>query len=385
MELRGITWDHARGYDPLLAVSAAFSRLHPDVTVSWKKRSLKDFGDYPISKLAEDYDLIMIDHPFMADALKEKLLVVLNDHLTPGYLDKLADEQVGPSLDSYCVDGQYQALPVDAATQVAAANMELISNAGAEIPKTFEEVFALHAKMGNGSVGAAMAPTDIFSTYMSMVAQLSGTVYFDKETGIDKDIGMQAAEYLYRLKDISAPECFEMNPINLLDEMAERGRIAYTPYLYGYTNYSREGFRPHLLKFWDAPLLRKDAQVSTQLGGVGIAISSNINKEKLKNAVAYAEYLASPEIQSGIYTQANGQPAARSAWENAKNDAMTHGFFSQTLHTLDMAFLRPKVPHWNVFQEEAGMVLHRQMKERRPHEEIVQTFNSLYYDICQNR
>lgn len=175
-----------------------------------------------------------------------------------------------------------------------------------------------------------------------------------------------------------------MNPIQLLDTMSEQGKIAYTPYLYGYTNYSREGFRPHLLEFWDAPLLWENAQVSTQLGGVGIAISARIAPEKLKEAVAYAEYLASPEIQAGIYTAANGQPAARSAWTSPKNDAMTHGFFSHTLRTLDMAFLRPKVPRWNAFQEEAGTVLHRQIKERRPCGELARTFNSLYDEICKN-
>lgn len=384
MELNGITWDHTRGYDPLLAVSEAFRQQHPGTTVSWKKRSLKDFGDYPVSKLARDYDLIMIDHPFMAEALKENLLVVLNGYLTPGYLDMLAREQVGPSLESYCIDGKYQALPVDAASQVAAVNMELLRSSGVEPPKTLEDVFALREKLGAGSVAVAMAPTDIFSLYMSLTAQLSGPAYFDIRTGIHEDAGTQAAQLLYRLKDISVPESFDMNPIQLLDAMSEQGKIAYTPFLYGYTNYSRDGFRLHLLEFRDAPLLREGTQVSTQLGGVGIAISAQIAPEKLKEAVAYAEYLASPEIQTGIYTAANGQPAARSAWTNPKNDAMTHGFFSQTLRTLDMAFLRPKVPRWNTFQEQAGTVLHRQVKERRPCEDLARTFNSLYDEICQN-
>ena len=52
MELKGITWDHARGYNPLIPVSAEFCKAHPGVEISWKKRSLKDFEDFPVSRLA---------------------------------------------------------------------------------------------------------------------------------------------------------------------------------------------------------------------------------------------------------------------------------------------------------------------------------------------
>ncbi|MDD3347981.1 ABC transporter substrate-binding protein [Oscillibacter sp.] len=382
MELKGITWDHARGYDPLLVVSEAFQKEHPDVQVSWKKRSLKDFGDYPVSRLAQDFDLIMIDHPFMAEALQEKLLVVLNEHLTPGYLQQLEGDEVGKSLESYCVNGAYQGLPVDAATQVAAANMEIFRRKGATPPETFAELMQLHERLGPGAIGVAMAPTDIFSTYFGLVAQLSGKDYFDMQRGIDPQKGALAAARLYQLKEISAPETFEMNPIHILDEMSNHEKFAYTPYVYGYTNYSREGFRPHLLEFWDAPLVDRDAAVSTQLGGVGIAISAAIAPEKLETAVRYAEFLASPAIQKGIYTAANGQPATWSAWMDEENNRLTHHFFKNTIRTIDTAFLRPKVARWNTFQEAAGEKLHQQVAENCSCEEIVQTLNGLYREIC---
>ena len=206
--------------------------------------------------------------------------------------------------------------------------------------------------------------------------------YFNNDTGIDPDKGIEAAKLLYQLKDIAAPESFEMNPIQLLDEMSYKGKIAYTPYLYGYTNYSRNGFRPHLLEFWDAPLINEQCCVSTQLGGVGISISAQILPEKLDAAVRYAGYLASPEVQRGIYTAENGQPAARSAWMDEENNRMTRNFFKNTIRTLDTAFLRPQVPRWNTFQEEAGTVLHRQIANRCNCEEIVERFNKLYQEIC---
>jgi len=58
-KLRGITWDHPRGYAPLHAASAIY-RQQTGVQVDWAKRSLKDFGDAQLTELARDYDLLII-------------------------------------------------------------------------------------------------------------------------------------------------------------------------------------------------------------------------------------------------------------------------------------------------------------------------------------
>jgi len=44
-ELRGITWDHTRGFLPMVATAQRFSELHPDVRITWEKRSLQHFAD----------------------------------------------------------------------------------------------------------------------------------------------------------------------------------------------------------------------------------------------------------------------------------------------------------------------------------------------------
>ncbi len=49
-----------------MATSAASPVLLPDVRITWQTRSLREaFGDFPIQKLAETYDLLIIDHPFV--------------------------------------------------------------------------------------------------------------------------------------------------------------------------------------------------------------------------------------------------------------------------------------------------------------------------------
>lgn len=385
MELKGITWDHERGYNPLIPVTEAFCKSHPGVNITWAKRSLKDFGDYPVSKLAELYDLIMIDHPFMAEALQEKLLVILNDYIEPEYFEMLSKDTVGLSLDSYCVDGKYQALPVDAATQVAVANMEVMERLGAAVPKTFQQVLDLKEQIGDYCIGAGMAATDIFSTFMSLVAQMSAPDNFHPEKGIIPKVGEKAVRMLYQLAEISHPDSFGMNPIQVLDAMAEDGKIIYTPYIYGYTNYSRPGFRKHLLTFWDAPLVREDAGVSTQMGGVGIALTKHLQPDQIPVAAEFAKFLASPEVQRGMYTAADGQPAAYTAWMDEENNRITGNFFKNTIQTLETAFVRPKIARWNNFQEEESMVLHRQIRDKVEPSVIVEKFNKLYADICLNR
>jgi multiple sugar transport system substrate-binding protein len=65
--LTGITWNHTRGYIPVEAIAHRFMDEHPHVTTEWQKRSLEDFGDYPIERLAERFDLLIIDHSFAGD------------------------------------------------------------------------------------------------------------------------------------------------------------------------------------------------------------------------------------------------------------------------------------------------------------------------------
>jgi multiple sugar transport system substrate-binding protein len=62
IKLRGMTWNHPRGYDPMVAVSAIW-KDRTGVEIDWDKRSLQDFESYPVEELAARYDFIVIDHP----------------------------------------------------------------------------------------------------------------------------------------------------------------------------------------------------------------------------------------------------------------------------------------------------------------------------------
>ena len=94
IHLLGMAFDHPRGFAPMRATSEKFQVSNPDLRISWDARSLKDFEDYPIEKLAEKYDLIMMDHPFIS-GVESKALVPLDEHVPAEYLEDQASTASG--------------------------------------------------------------------------------------------------------------------------------------------------------------------------------------------------------------------------------------------------------------------------------------------------
>src|ERR1035437_4383288 len=86
VELTGITWNHMRGYLPMVATAQRFSEIHSDVSIVWQKRSLQQFADAPLVDLASRFDHLVIDHPSIGEAVHENLLLPLDEHLTADYL-----------------------------------------------------------------------------------------------------------------------------------------------------------------------------------------------------------------------------------------------------------------------------------------------------------
>ncbi len=120
MKIHGMTWDHPRGHAPMVATAAAYARAHPGIVIEWEQRSLQAFADQPVGELAARYDLIVIDHPHLGDAVKAGCLVALDEQGREDELSTLAAQSIGPSHLTYCSDGHQWALAIDAAAQVAA-------------------------------------------------------------------------------------------------------------------------------------------------------------------------------------------------------------------------------------------------------------------------
>jgi multiple sugar transport system substrate-binding protein len=155
---------------------------------------------------------------------------------------------------------------------------------------------------------------------------------------------------------------FDSDPIAILDLMGSKDSIAYAPLVYGYSNYSREGFGQHTVRFGDIPSGTGSPEGS-MIGGVGLAISSRGAHREL--AAAFVEMVASAEYQRGEFFASGGQPGHRTAWTDDAVNAQSAGFFRNTLATLNAGSLRPRFDGYIRFQEEAGRAIRSFIMERR--------------------
>ena len=197
IQLTGITWDHSRGYLPMVATAQRFLELH-GVEISWRKRSLQEFADYPLQKLTATFDLLVIDHPFVGYAASHPLLLPLDDYLPADYLNDQAENSVGASHHSYQYGGHQWALATDAATPVASYRPDLLKKHGLSLPTTWDDLLELAA---SGMVILPAIPVDsLMNLYYLCVSQ--GGTLFQQGSFLDEDIGVQALEQLRALVNL---------------------------------------------------------------------------------------------------------------------------------------------------------------------------------------
>jgi multiple sugar transport system substrate-binding protein len=350
--LKGITWNHSRGYDPLIAASKEYLK-NTSVKVEWEIRSLKDFGDQSLTDLANQFDLLINDHPHSGVAASTQCVLALDNYLSEVQLKNLELESAGPSFSSYQYEGHQWALPIDAAFQSACFRDDLFKY---ESPKSWEEAFLLSnlLKKEGYYIGMSLCPTDALCSFLSLTAQLGSPIKEGNKQLVKEYVGLKALELLRRMRDEFHPNSLDWNPIQLFDHMAEKNEIIYAPLAFNYTNYSRKDFRKNQLVFTNSP------GGKTLLGGAGIAISSKcIN---ISEAVKYAQWICSSDIQRKIYVESNGQPGNIIAWKDQGANDLTRNFFSNTLESLNMAYVRPRYNGWPAFQEYLGNEIHDHLK-----------------------
>src|SRR5688572_17653946 len=141
--LNGITWAHSRGITPLLAAAQRFSELYPGITINWKKRSLQEFADFPLEKLTDHYDLLIIDHPWVGCAAATGTVLPLDEYLPADYLDDQAGNSTGESHESYRYETHQWALTIDAATPAASYREDLFIKHNSPLPETWHDVLQL--------------------------------------------------------------------------------------------------------------------------------------------------------------------------------------------------------------------------------------------------
>lgn len=330
--LRGMTWEHERGYGSVVKAAEAYRSVAPEVEVQWEYRSLQAFADQDLQSLVENYDLLVIDHPHIPVAAEENLFAPLNGRGFDAELATLATQSVGRSHESYQHLGQQWGLALDAAAQVSAYRPDLLESA----PSTWDEVIALAEE---GRVLWPFKPVDAFSSLVTIASGLGEDAMTDPGVFLSEDMLTRAMELLTRLARLVPADNAGFNPIQVADVLAESDTFAYAPLLFGYTNYSRAGYRSHRLQYIDIPRSTRGVAGSL-LGGAGIAVSSR--SQAMDAAITHAFWLASGDVQAGAYYDGGGQPGNAVAWESERTNADSLNFFTGTRATLEGAYLRPR-------------------------------------------
>lgn len=351
--LTGITWNHTRGLLPMLATAQRFSELEPSVDVQWQKRSLQRFADAPLSDLASRFDLLVIDHPSIGEAAHANLLLPLDDHISPTFLRDQAANTVGGSHASYIYQGHQYALAIDAATPVAGWRPDLLQRAGVDLPRTWDDLLAL-ARHGLVTV-PAIGIDSLMNLFMLANALGAEPFTTPGEAIPSRTAAIDALRLLRELVHLAALGSLDRNPIETWDLLASSNTIAFCPFAYGYSNYSRPGYAENTILTGGLVSLNGKPLRST-LGGAGLAISRTCKHSE--QALAYLQFTASSRIQSTLYAFSGGQPGHRSAWLDSALNQHTANFFRDTLPTLDQAWIRPRFPGFIAFQDAASILLH---------------------------
>ncbi|KJE34709.1 hypothetical protein UF64_13415 [Thalassospira sp. HJ] len=347
-KIRGMTWSDPRGYDPLVATIAAFRERHPDVDIVWDKRSLQGFESTPVEELASTYDLIIIDHPHVGTVVEKDCLLPVDRLADADTLTRLSAETVGKSYQSYFFKGHQWALPVDAACQVQAIRPDLLS---APV-RSFSDVIT---KARDGRVVWPLRAPHVLMSFFTLLANVGVPFPVTKGTAIDQSSARDVIAAMTTLTNLVDPACFYMDPIAALDALSDSRKLALCPYVYLYAPYARDRYRANRIAFHDMPSLGNSGPLGSALGGTGIAVSSKTAEPDL--CVEYALWVASADIQRGLYSTHNGQPGNAVAWGAAEVNAPVGSCYCNTRMTHEAAWLRPRHNGYMAFQEDASDIL----------------------------
>ena len=371
--LKGITWNHSRGFVSVVATAQRFEEMNPGVRIVWEKRSLQEFADAPVQRLAENYDLLIIDHPWAGFAVDKGVFVPLEQHLSAEFLADQAANSVGKSHESYNFDGRQTALAVDAATPVASYRADLLERAGAGVPETWDDLLALARR---GVVAFPAIPIDTLMNFYMMCCSQGEEPFQSEDVVVSREMGLQALEQLRELASLCTREIFDWNPIKVYEAMAGGDKLAYCPFAYGYSNYSRPGYAANVIRFTDMVSIGSYGRLRSTLGGTGLAISSKC--AHLETALKYAEYTASPLCQRTVYFENGGQPGHRQAWLDEEVNRRSNNYFKDTLPALDRAYLRPRYSGYMHFQDNAGAPIREYLMNGGDPGRVLDQLNELY-------
>lgn len=350
----GLTWDHPRGYAALAASGGTL--------IHWDKHPLEGFESRPIAEQCALYDLVVLDHPHVGEAVASECLYQLEELFTGNELAGWHKAAIGPSFASYRYADAHWALPLDAATQVMACRRDL-----SETPRSWDAVIALAERV---PVALSLAGPHAALSFQSVAAAL-GTEARPRDGFMHRPLASEAYAIMARLTGDATRTGAAMNPIAMLEAMAAGNGPALCPLIYGYVNCAAAG----TVRYADAPH-GPDGRIGSTLGGTGIAVSRRA--EVTPELLDHLRWLLSAATQRGFIPQHQGQPSFRAAWSDPAVDDAANGFYSATSATLEAASLRPRHNGAIAFQTEASALLRSGLLDQTSADTVLDAVDAAY-------
>ena len=370
MTLRGMTWDHPRAYEPLIA----YADEHPTPRVRWDRQSLEDFEAHPLDELAVRYDLIVMDHPGLGAAISAGAIRPLHDLVDVATLSRWQDASVARTWTSYTIDGLQWAVPIDAATQVSIRRPDLLDAA----PTSWSEVVEVARTHRTAlCLGGPHALLGVLAMQASAVDAVDGNGPADL---LEPDAALTAIELLRAVWLHADQQASVGNPIDVHEAMATRD-IAYCPLAYGYASYAKPRASAQALRWTDAPRFGRaatpGARPGSVLGGTGLAVSARSGADD-DEVTAFLCAFLEPAIQGEFVPLHGGQPANVAAWNSRAVDEAWGGYYSGTRRSLDAAYIRPRLDGWIGLQDFASALVRDAITRGRGAAAAIDTINEGY-------
>ncbi|TDO52492.1 multiple sugar transport system substrate-binding protein [Kribbella sp. VKM Ac-2527] len=335
VELRGLTWDHPRGYRPLEAFEAAGGA--PGVRVQWDRQPLSGFESEPLAALTERYDLLVVDHPGLGAAIEAGAVLPVEDVFAARDLEVWRSRSVGQTWQSYHLHGMTWALPLDAATQVCLFRPDLLTG---PVPTTWSDILRM------SGVLLCVAGPHAGLSLLGLAGDRSRTGLLDRNRSIE---AIRLLRAIWRRSD---HEAAELDPIAIHELLAISNELVCCPLVYSYAYYGTASGDRKPLAWSAAPRLRVDDDLAAStLGGTGLAVTRRAY-DRVLAVTKYARGLLDVGTQLDVVSPVGGQSATAAVWSSGLVDEAWNGHYSATLSTLESAYIRPRFDGWIAFQDE---------------------------------
>lgn len=381
VQLKGITWDHVRGYGGLSAVTRIIEKKLSDIHVQWDVHSLADFSAKSIADVAKEYDLIVYDHPFVGDVWADNVLVDLTPYLDPENIQELKNDVVGNGVNLYRYKGGLWGLPLDAACQVAVYRPDLCTDIGVDenaLKKSTLDKIIEHVRSSGKQIAIAYSGVSSIMTFFTLCYKMGHPPFQSSNILVPDSVGEKAIAVMKIILDASPSEVLDWDTITCLENMSARKDLVYCPYIFGFSAYSTDTYiskyQYQPLVFIDNPLPSNWSCAGGIIGGAGIGVSRNCID--IQSAVSVAQELMKFDIQKPMALNMS-QPSRHSVWIDYEVNKFTRNFYSNTIQSIENGYLRPRDPGFVPKQDEAGRCIECHLRKATANVKIMRDLKDI--------